>query len=92
MSDTGLEQLAKLSGTSADRVEDLLSLLKAPASLTHLVLVMSNLQRALKAIQEIEGLRENLEEGDEVEGQASPFKLSAADRSACYFSGSIKSL
>ncbi|MCH4813737.1 hypothetical protein [Vreelandella neptunia] len=71
MSDTGLEQLAKLSGTSADRVEELLSLLKAPASLTHLVLVMSNLQRALKAIQEIEGLRENLEEGDEVEGQAS---------------------
>ena len=71
MSNSGLEQLAKLSGTSADRLEELLSLIKAPDSLTHLALVMSNLQRALNAIQEIQGLQESLKEGGEEERKAS---------------------
>lgn len=55
-----LEQLATLSGVELFHLAELLTLLKAPDELTHLLLVLENLNRALQAVQRIHGIRGDL--------------------------------
>ena len=60
-----LEKLATLSSVELSRIEKLLALLKAPDDLTHLLLVMENLNRALEAVQRSQKIREDLDDATE---------------------------
>lgn len=60
-----LEKLATLSSVELSRIEKLLALLKAPDDLTHLLLVMENLNRALQAVQRSQKIREDLDDATE---------------------------
>ncbi|AVI61509.1 hypothetical protein [Halomonas sp. GFAJ-1] len=60
-----LEKLATLSSVELSRIEKLLALLKAPDDLTHLLLVMENVNRALQAVQRSQKIREDLDDAIE---------------------------
>src|SRR5690554_6702519 len=65
--ETGIEQLTELSGVPTARMERLLALLQAPDDLPQLLLVMTNLKRALQAVEDIPDIRKELDEDDEEE-------------------------
>ena len=66
--EAGIEQLTELSGVPPARIECLLALLKAPDDLPQLLLVMTNLNRAIQAVEGIPDIRNELDEDEEEAG------------------------
>ena len=62
--EAGIEQLAELSGVPQARLAPLLALLKAPDDLPQLLLVMTNLKRALQAVEGTPDIRKELDDDD----------------------------
>lgn len=67
MMEAGVEQLSKLSGVLPIRLERLFTLLKAPDELPQLLLVMTNLKKALTAVEDTPDIRDELD--DDVGGK-----------------------
>ncbi|WP_417421293.1 hypothetical protein [Halomonas sp.] len=62
---SNLEPLAALSSVELSSLEALFALLKAPDDLTHLLLVLENLNHALQAVQRIRRIRQDLDDASE---------------------------
>ncbi|WP_404471789.1 hypothetical protein LG301_14125 [Vreelandella venusta] len=57
--------MAKLTGVELSCLEGVFALLKAPDDLTHLLLVLENVNRALQAVQGTQKIREDLDDATE---------------------------
>lgn len=64
-----VERLAELSQVSSSEVASLLELLRPPEDMTHLELVMSNLQKALRALCDTPGVMHSLQ-GEASKGES----------------------
>lgn len=62
--EASIQQLAELSGVPQARLAPLLALLKAPDDLPQLLLVMTNLKRALQALEGTPDIRKELDDDD----------------------------